>query len=285
MGRRVPPWLVVATLCVGAADGAGAADGPTSGVLRQGAAAVSPVDGYAYRVARPAGDPVTVVVLAGAAIDREPLPWALDPGRTIRAQMEAQGSGWLTLTVDGRRPATVEARLVGADGPHELAFIARRCKLTRNDDQRVAGRLSGTDADRAAGREVDLRFSVAVADDDGAGEPLAAGGGAPGEAYLAYLEAGRAGDVDRWLGLLEATRARDLGQRLEQPEVLEMVALMASSRPREMTVAGGRASADSALLEVRGIDASGSRLEGRVLMRRGDDGWKVAEEAVTTFVE
>ena len=97
------------------------------------------------------------------------------------------------------------------------------------------------------------------------GTPLAAGGGAPGKAYLTLLDAGRKGDRE--------TFVRHSVEGGTEAEWKEMLPMLQAFLPDEAKVVGGEAFPGRAVLEVRGTRDGEPYAATVVMVER--DGWRM----------
>lgn len=130
--------------------------------------------------------------------------------------------------------------------------------------------------------EFDLKFAVDLTDANFTGDPLPAGGGEPGKAWLAYQKAIIDGDVD-------AVRAQ-MGQMGEwmlpkdDPESSKSyLESMQSDAVRGAKISGGWLQGERAILKVDGKDGDGNTRRGMVLLQRDGEQWKEESKDMNTI--
>jgi hypothetical protein len=107
----------------------------------------------------------------------------------------------------------------------------------------------------------------------GKGTPLPAGGGAPGRALLAYVEAMQKGDLDALLKT-DATLADATASQLD--DIRTLLPLLTAAAPKNVNVLRGWVDGDEARLEVEGL-VMGQKKKGGAVMTRVRGAWKVVE--------
>jgi len=249
------------------------APAPVSGQLTVDGDTIAPVNAVAVWTTN--GDERHLqVVMAPAAIEASGTERTLDPASAIRQSIDGD-SITITLASDGSLHMVyvyIEEGSrnfgLGSGGVAEVAIA----------DGRVAGRVF-TEGEASIGDTpiaFDLRLDVPILPERAPGQPLPAGGGDAGAAYLALTAAKRTGDA---AALARHLPASDLG--LVEPDgsfpdwLLDSIREMA---PQEMTVNGGELFDGWAILEVEGKDWSGDAVAGRVLMERDGNTWRFLQE-------
>ena len=157
--------------------------------------------------------------------------------------------------------------------------------LTGPIGARVAGRFQLADDEV----KCDLKFDLPMAGTGPApapaatlaatpkpsGQPLPAGGGEPGKAYMAMHRAALAGDVDAMLALANKARADEMRKARTQPDFPKMLGLIRLLEPAEVQVTGGHVDGDHAELDIVGKDSDGAALTGTVTLSREDRSWRI----------
>jgi hypothetical protein len=110
------------------------------------------------------------------------------------------------------------------------------------------------------------------------GTPLPAGGGEPGEAYLATIEAMRAGDVDKMLALMAPERAKEMESERGQPDFAENLAFLQAMTPSEVRVTGGISYGELVELTTEGKE-DGTPFTGTVEMNWEAGGWRMGKQS------
>jgi hypothetical protein len=150
---------------------------------------------------------------------------------------------------------------------------------------RIAGHYAYTDDD-AEGPICDITFDIAqIGTVDEApppppppGQPLPAGGGEPGKAYLALNRAVQAGDIDAILAMLPAARAAEMRKARQDPGFAEQFAFMQAMTAQNVKIKSGRIDGDKAWLEFDGTEGDTLR-SGTVEMVREAGRWSVVSES------
>ncbi len=141
----------------------------------------------------------------------------------------------------------------------------------------AGGKLAGTFSHQRKDRAWDITLDVPVASDDH-GAALPAGGGEPGQAYLAYAAALKARDAAALKKVLLARRAAGMEQAEKANELPDFFAYLDEGRYADsVRVDRGFASADTAILLVSGDGPIGKRA-GQALLRKEAGGWRVDDE-------
>ena len=106
------------------------------------------------------------------------------------------------------------------------------------------------------------------------GTPLAAGGGEPGKAYLAYTKILASGNIAAVKKAVSAARAK----QMDDPEFKQMFPLVQAMEPKKIKITGGAMNGDKATLTATG-DSEGSPAKGTIEMVREGGSWKVDKES------
>lgn len=122
--------------------------------------------------------------------------------------------------------------------------------------------------------EFDVTFRVAVRGAvTNALQQLSAGGGAPGEAYLAFRRAVAAAD----LAAIHAQTTGELTARTHDEDFIEALPTLARFQPTSIDISGGACDAGRAWLQIVG-DWNGERRRGFAELARVDGQWKTERE-------
>lgn len=145
----------------------------------------------------------------------------------------------------------------------------------------VAGKWSFSDDDDAF--SCDVAFSVPrLGDPKDAppppGKPLPAGGGEPGQAYLALNQALRTGDLDALAAMLPPDQAAEMQAQRDAPDFAAQLALMKTMAPTDIVITGGRIDGDQALVEFTAVEFGTPRV-GTAQMRRVGGKWTLEKES------
>lgn len=148
--------------------------------------------------------------------------------------------------------------------------------------------IESTGPDRFAGRlwldemveffgdtyQYDLTFSAPFSDINAPiGDPLPAGGGEPGAAYIAWTKAIRSMDI----GALKSMVPQEQAEMLDAPEAQENLEFMQAMTPADIEIAGGSSDGTMALLEVRGT-VDGRGVQGEITLEKMDALWVLTNE-------
>jgi hypothetical protein len=177
------------------------------------------------------------------------------------------------------------------DGP-ELQVYSQSLKLSADSGGNISGgtypeiEIEGLGSDRLSGRvhhlepqeffdhtySYDFTFSVPLFDPDAPiGEPLPAGGGEPGAAYLEWVAAIHSGDLERIKGLVPAEMAElvGAGSPEEAQEELEFMQMMT---PTDIKILGGSSDGETAILQAEGM-MDGEKTTFEVTLTKMGDSW------------
>jgi len=125
----------------------------------------------------------------------------------------------------------------------------------------------------------DLKFQAALFDPDALiGDPLPEGGGAPGAAYLKWVEVLHSGDSEALKNILPAELAEQLSSVSEE-EAEEEVGFMRSMTPIKVAIQNGSIDGDEAYLNVQG-EIDGEILDLKVTMSRMGEFWIPVETSM-----
>lgn len=146
------------------------------------------------------------------------------------------------------------------------------------------GRLSGSIAfdGGAGGVTFDVKFDVPIPAKS-SGQPLPAGGGEPGRAFLAYHKALATGDAAALKAVSDAHGKDLLAKHQNQGDLAEYLDYRWSDihyRMQRVAVVGGFIHGDRAVILFDGSSRLFDALHGEVLLRRDGNTWLVADELV-----
>lgn len=166
---------------------------------------------------------------------------------------------------------TVQTSMGGLDLDAELSSAG---------PEEFRGRLSGSGEFFDDSYEIDLRFAARIPKPEELGEPLPAGGGEPGKAYLEWVELLATGDLDLIRSKLPAEKLQEMDElqkefELSDAEVLEFLTLF---QPTDLKVRGGLVAGETAYLDVEG-KSEGEPAIGRIKMKLAEGRWVLRSES------
>jgi hypothetical protein len=177
----------------------------------------------------------------------------------------------------------------------ELQVLSQDIRFSADAQGNVSGgtypqlELAGTGPETFAGRvfhaepaeffddtfQYDFTFSVPLADPFGPiGEPLPAGGGEPGAAYLEFVDAIHAGDLERLKALVPPERAA----MLEGDDAQEIIGFIQMMTPTGVEIVGGSSDGETAILQATGT-MDGVAATGAITLVHQDGRWISTDEA------
>ncbi|QSX79329.1 hypothetical protein [Agrilutibacter solisilvae] len=275
--RRLLPWCALYGGIFGLSVVMAA--NPASGYFRIGESRLDVRHAIAVMV-EPNDNPddrQTLIYLSAQPLDAARAAAAFDADDGVREQEPDGGYVRICLDASGEDCGLFYSpEGFNSGGYGELALEA-------GDARRVAGRYHLDQPEEFFGKDYqfDLRFDAPVT--PAPGTALPAGGAAPGQAYNAYLAALAKGD----LPALRAMAGDEGRWRYPEDDATAAKEALKSARDGQPVVAEisrGRQHGDEAVLWVTGVDRDEIPRAGRVLMRKGPQGW-VYEESDLDSVE
>ncbi len=117
--------------------------------------------------------------------------------------------------------------------------------------------------------QYDFTFSAPMSNPNAPiGEPLPAGGGEPGKAYLAWVAAVHSGDLKRVRKLVPS----EMAGPLEDDDAKDTLAMISGMTPTSVEILGGSSDGQTAMLEVEGM-MDGEKVHGTITMEKMSDLW------------
>lgn len=223
-------------------------------------------------------DRQTLVFLSAAPLDAASVAAAFDAMDAVREQEPAGGYIRLCFDADGSDCGLYfSPEGFNSGGYGEL-------KLDHLDARRIAGSFVLATPEDFLGRdyEFNLRFDTAIT--AAPGSPLPEGGGEPGAEYNAWLAALARGD----LAMLRRMAGDEGRWRFPEDDATaakESLKSLRDEQPLRAEISRGRLDGDQAILWVSGTDRDDIRRAGRVLMRKGADGWRHVESDLDSVDE
>jgi len=255
----------------------------TSGSLTVGEDTVTPTSAVAMWNESTAiwnkGAKILQIYMAPTAINTDGLATALDPDESLRYGIEGD---YVILTLDEKGEFSLIYAYI-EDGSQNYGFNEGTVELEKMGPDVVSGRVSSGGKKSLGDTPIsfDLRFSAPILPPPPKGADLGTDGGAAGAAYLAYLQALRAGDDAALVKLAEKDWAEELAGTPEEYRQYTLDTAKESA-PQEMAVTGGQLFDGFAFLTVAGKDWMGDKVEGKVKMVLDGDAWRFAEEDLET---
>lgn len=119
----------------------------------------------------------------------------------------------------------------------------------------------------------DLTFDLPMSDPFGPiGDPLPAGGGEPGAAYLGWCKAVLAGDMDQLKALMPPEQAAMLDDPANRESFAEELEFMQMMTPTEVEILDGSSDGETAILHVTGV-MDGETVRGEITLTKMDGRW------------
>jgi hypothetical protein len=130
--------------------------------------------------------------------------------------------------------------------------------------------------------QFDLKFAVDVTPADFAGTPLAAGGGDPGKAYVAWTQAVAKGDADA-LREQMGESAQWMLPKDDAESSKSYIEMLRYSTPIDAKVTRGWLQGEEAVIAVEGKDSDGNTQRGVVRMVKDGERWKEDGKDIATI--
>ena len=225
------------------------------------------------------GAKILQVYMAPSAISTEGLATALDPDESLRYGIEGD---YLILTLDEKGEFSLIYAYIN-EGSKNYGFNEGTVELEKMGPDVISGRVHSAGEKSLGDTPIsfDLRFEAVILPAPPKGADLGKDGGAAGAAYLAYVEAQRAGDYATLLKHADKASAEELAGTPEEYRQYTLDTAKESA-PQEMVVTGGQMFDGYAFLTVAGKDWMGDKVEGKVKMVLDGDAWRFAEEDLET---
>ncbi len=118
----------------------------------------------------------------------------------------------------------------------------------------------------------DFTFSASLSDPDAPiGDPLPAGGGDPGRAYLKWVEAVHSGALEALRSIIPSEMAEQLDS-VSAEEAQEQIEFMQLMTPTNVKILGGSTEGEIAVLDIEGL-IEGEKVTGEITMTRMGELW------------
>jgi hypothetical protein len=218
-----------------------------------------------------------VIALLEKPLDNQKLAEADDPSDLVEEALRAGANGLLLMADgDGDVSGSFQMHAGSADVQFGGSGIGDVRALVRNGD-RVSGHVHYFNAFSNDHMAVDASFDAALLQAP-KGTPMPADGGEPAEAYLATIEAMRAGDFDTLLTLMPPERAKMMEAERGKPDFAENLALLKSLAPTEVQVTGGTSYGERVVLDTKGKEGEDA-FTGTVEMNWEAGGWRMGKQS------
>ncbi len=222
------------------------------------------------------GSKLVGVVLSAEPLDAAAAQGQMDPLSALTGSLE-YGESYMQLKLEEADAGYTIQHVFVSPGGFNTAG---------NGDEQIslaAGRLKGSwklapEEFFDKTYESDFSFDAALVELKDPGQPLAAGGGEPGKAYAAYIEALAKGNAEGVKAALTEGRGWMFAWATEEKEIAKALESEALHKPIKVTVSGGWIDGDRAQIKVEGPGRLGGTFSGRVTMLKEGGRWKVDEQ-------
>ena len=147
--------------------------------------------------------------------------------------------------------------------------------------ERISGRIFHTETQEFFDKtySYDFTFSAALSDPDAPfGDPLPAGGGEPGRAYLDWVAAVHTGGLDALRKIVPSEMVEQL-DAVSAAEAQEQIEFLREMTPTDVKVVSGSIDGEIAILEIEGMIA-GEKVTGQITMNRMGEFWVPTEQSM-----
>jgi hypothetical protein len=211
----------------------------------------------------------TAVAISSKAFDRA--AFAKD-GKIDAFDFMRHDASTITLKVDAEGKSNCIDFSLPNGGGSSCGSFGDAFKLARRDAKSIAGSM-----DAKSGEDrIKVSFDVPIAPDkiERAGTKLAAGGGEPGKALMAHLNAIWSGDFAKLKATAPPEKRKMMEESEKSGEAKEMFGFMRSITPTKVKVLGGSVDGDHALLDFEG-EEDGKKVTGTAELTRQGGVWYV----------
>ena len=147
--------------------------------------------------------------------------------------------------------------------------------------ERISGRIYHTETQEFFDKtySYDFTFNASLSDPNAPfGDPLPAGGGDPGRAYLKWVETVHSGDLDALRGIIPPEMAEQL-DGVSPAEAKEQFEFMQEVTPTDVRILSGSTDGEIAILEVEGM-MEGEKVTLQITMTRMGEIWVPTESSM-----
>jgi len=258
--------------------------------------AVEPAHVAAFRI-RDQSDPyqhMTYVMLTASPVQRDAIAAATDPYAVAINDPAASGTDYLSFSVDGSGEVQINARVDGVQYVDSSGRIMGQqgslsADCTSNTAERVVCTVRTTKPVKTMSGPtwtLDVSFDSEVRGRK-PGKPVARGGGDPGKALMALVQALDGDDLDAILALLSAGRGEMFRASYNTPEenLVSAKSFLDHTVPKQPKIASGEHLADDhVILEVEGTPYEDTRMLYLVEMKREEGRWVMDASRVAGFL-
>jgi hypothetical protein len=218
-----------------------------------------------------------VIALLEKPVDNQKLAEATDPSDVIEAALREGANGVVLMADgDGDVSGSFEMHANGKEVQFGGSGTGGVRGLVRNGD-RVTGHVHYFNAFFSNHMAIDASFDAALVQAP-KGTPMPADGGEPAEAYLATIEAMRAGDVDTLLTLMPPENAKMMEAERGKPDFAQNVAMLKAMAPAEVQVTGGTSYGERVVLDTKGKEGTDA-FTGTVEMNWDAGAWRMGNQS------
>lgn len=267
---------LAAAVLAGLAASPGMAASSASGSFRYDELTMKVVNAYAFREEKndAPGTYTTYVYLTSKPIDGQAAANAFDPGRAIDEEIDDQPAGYVRLCFN---PDFSECGIYFSHEEPLESFNTSgygKLELASKDAKRLAGTWILAEPEDFFDKtyQFDLTFDAEVIAPT-PGTALPADGGEPGKAYQAWLAAIAKGDFDTLRAMLGEAGDWQFPKD-DEKSAKENLKYLRDGKPVSVKILKGEQRGDQAILTVEGVDRDDLKLRGRVLMAKGEGGWR-----------
>lgn len=267
--------LAVAVVAGLAAPPAHAAS-TASGSFRYDKLTMEVSNAYAFREEQndAPGSFKTFVYLTSRPVDGQAAANAFDPGTAIDAEIDDQPAGYVRLCFNADYS---ECGIYFSHEEPSESFNTSgygKLELASKDAKHVAGSWILAEPEDFFDKtyQFDLSFDAGVIAPT-PGTALPADGGEPGKAYQAWLAAIAKGDFAALRVMLGDSGSWQFPED-DEKSAKENLKYLRDGKPVGVKILKGEQRGDQAILMVEGVDRDDLTLRGRVLMVKGEGGWR-----------
>ena len=218
-----------------------------------------------------------VIALLEKPVDNQKLAEANDPSDVIEEALRDGANGVVLMSDgDGDISGSFELHANGTEVQYGGSGTGGIRALVRTGD-RVAGHVHYFNSFFDDHIAIDASFDAQLVQAP-KGTPLPPDGGEPAQAYMATIEAMRAGDVDKLITLMAPERAKMMEAERGKPDFAENVAMLKALAPTDVQVTGGTSYGERVVLDTKGKEGD-QAFTGTVEMNWEAGGWRMGKQS------